>query len=127
MTAIQKKDVNPVAHLTREDIEELGRELDAIRQSVLDTRGERDAKYIRTGVDENGVSWSKIMSLEEYREDVAYAFKIVPFYEIELERRVEQFGNIAHAWSTYEERRDPNLPQPLPREWPRWPHGGRWV
>ncbi|MFN8192932.1 MAG: acyl-CoA desaturase [Nocardioidaceae bacterium] len=48
MTAIQKKDVNPVAHLTREDIEELGRELDAIRQSVLDTRGERDAKYIRT-------------------------------------------------------------------------------
>jgi hypothetical protein len=50
------------------------------------------------------------MSLEEYREDVAYAFRIVPFYEIELERRVEQFGNIAHAWSTYEERRDPKAP-----------------
>ena len=48
MTTIQKQDVNPVAHLTREDIEQLGRELDAIRQEVLDTRGERDAKYIRT-------------------------------------------------------------------------------
>ncbi|MER6938933.1 acyl-CoA desaturase [Nocardioides sp. NPDC127514] len=37
----------PIAHLTRDDIEQLGRELDAIRQEVIDTRGERDAAYIR--------------------------------------------------------------------------------
>ena len=37
----------PAAHLTREDVEELGRELDRIRQDVLDSRGERDAAYIR--------------------------------------------------------------------------------
>ena len=47
MTAIQKKPDNPIAHLTPEDIEQLGVELDAIRQDVLDTRGERDAAYIR--------------------------------------------------------------------------------
>ncbi len=47
MTALQKKDHNPIAHLTREDIEELGRELDAVRASVVDTRGARDAAYIR--------------------------------------------------------------------------------
>ncbi len=47
MTVIQKKADNPIAHLTREDIETLGRELDAIRQSVLDTRGAADAAYIR--------------------------------------------------------------------------------
>ena len=47
MTVIQKKADNPIAHLTKEDIEELGRELDAIRQSVLDTRGADDAAYIR--------------------------------------------------------------------------------
>ncbi len=47
MTAITKKPDNPIAHLTPEDIEQLGIELDAIRQEVLDTRGERDAKYIR--------------------------------------------------------------------------------
>ncbi|HQR28279.1 MAG TPA: acyl-CoA desaturase [Nocardioides sp.] len=47
MTAIQKKPNNPVAHLTPEDIEELGRELDAIRQEVLDSRGASDAAYIR--------------------------------------------------------------------------------
>ena len=33
--------------LTRSQLDELGRELDAIRQEVLDTRGERDAAYIR--------------------------------------------------------------------------------
>ncbi|RNL75468.1 fatty acid desaturase family protein [Nocardioides marmorisolisilvae] len=47
MTTIQKKNVDPTAHLTPEDIEQLGIELDAIRQSVLDVRGEADAKYIR--------------------------------------------------------------------------------
>jgi NADPH-dependent stearoyl-CoA 9-desaturase len=48
MTVITKKDVNPIAHLTPEDIEQLGIELDAIRQEVLDSRGESDARYIRT-------------------------------------------------------------------------------
>jgi len=47
MTAFTKKPDNQVAHLTPEDIEQLGHELDAIRQSVIDTRGERDATYIR--------------------------------------------------------------------------------
>ena len=47
MTVIQKKAVNPIAHLTAEDIETLGRELDAIRDRVIADRGERDAAYIR--------------------------------------------------------------------------------
>ncbi|HEY6748707.1 MAG TPA: acyl-CoA desaturase [Mycobacteriales bacterium] len=47
MTALQHKTDNPIAHLTPADIESLGRELDAIRQDVVDSRGERDAAYIR--------------------------------------------------------------------------------
>jgi fatty acid desaturase len=47
MTAIQNKQHNPTAHLTDEDIESLGRELDAIRDQVLASRGQRDADYIR--------------------------------------------------------------------------------
>ncbi|MCW3816590.1 acyl-CoA desaturase [Micromonospora sp. DR5-3] len=47
MTAIQKKAVNPIAHLSAEDIEILGKELDAIRDRVIADRGERDARYIR--------------------------------------------------------------------------------
>ncbi|UAL30216.1 acyl-CoA desaturase [Nocardioides rotundus] len=48
MTAIQKKPENPIEHLTPEDIEQLGYELDQIRQDVIDSRGASDAHYIRT-------------------------------------------------------------------------------
>src|SRR5688572_13747881 len=51
MTTITRKQQNPTSHLTPEDIEALGAELDAIRQEVLDTRGERDSAYIRKVVD----------------------------------------------------------------------------
>ena len=47
MTVLQKKTDDPIAHLTPEDIEALGAELDAIRQSVIDSRGADDAAYIR--------------------------------------------------------------------------------
>jgi fatty acid desaturase len=55
MTTIQKKAVlgqtNPIAHLTEADIEQIGHELDAIRQDVLDSRGASDAAYIRRVID----------------------------------------------------------------------------
>jgi NADPH-dependent stearoyl-CoA 9-desaturase len=51
MTTLQRRKQNPIAHLTDDDIENLGRELDAIRQHVLDSRGERDAEYIRSVID----------------------------------------------------------------------------
>jgi NADPH-dependent stearoyl-CoA 9-desaturase len=40
-------DLDVFAHLTDADIENLGIELDAIRQDIEDSRGERDARYIR--------------------------------------------------------------------------------
>jgi NADPH-dependent stearoyl-CoA 9-desaturase len=40
-------DVPAFAHLTDADIESLAVELDAIRQTIEDSRGERDARYIR--------------------------------------------------------------------------------
>lgn len=40
-------DVSAFAHLTEADIETLGAELDAIRQDIEDSLGERDARYIR--------------------------------------------------------------------------------
>ncbi|MDT5012272.1 MAG: NADPH-dependent stearoyl-CoA 9-desaturase [Mycobacterium sp.] len=40
-------DVPAFTHLTDADIESLGLELDAIRQDIEDSRGERDARYIR--------------------------------------------------------------------------------
>jgi fatty acid desaturase len=51
VTALQKKPHNPIGHLSDEDIETLGRELDAIREQVIASRGERDAAYIRGVID----------------------------------------------------------------------------
>ena len=51
MTVLQKKSDNPIAHLTPEDIEAIGVELDAIRQDVIDSRGAADAAYIRKVID----------------------------------------------------------------------------
>jgi NADPH-dependent stearoyl-CoA 9-desaturase len=47
MTTPQTAQIDPTAHLSAEDIEDIGRELDAIRAAVLASRGERDAAYIR--------------------------------------------------------------------------------
>ncbi|MGR6966653.1 fatty acid desaturase family protein [Geodermatophilus sp. URMC 61] len=51
MTVLQKKTENPIEHLTSEDIELIGKELDDIRQGVIDSRGENDARYIRRVID----------------------------------------------------------------------------
>ena len=51
MTALQKKSENPIAHLSAEDIEIIGKELDTIRQEIRDSLGEDDAKYIRKVID----------------------------------------------------------------------------
>ena len=51
MTAIQHKPDNPIAHLGAGQIEELGRELDAIREDIVGSRGADDAAYIRRVID----------------------------------------------------------------------------
>ena len=42
---------DPTAHLSAADVEALARELDALRQEVLGSRGTEDAAYIRKVID----------------------------------------------------------------------------
>src|SRR6478672_6013118 len=42
---------DPTGHLTAEDVEALAMELDALRQEVLESRGAKDAAYIRKVID----------------------------------------------------------------------------
>jgi hypothetical protein len=63
-----------------------------------------EARQMRTGVDESGKPWIKIMSLDEYRENTTPFFAANPFYELEIGRRIDVFGNVAHVWSAYEAR-----------------------
>lgn len=56
-----------------------------------------------------------LLDVDGFIARVEPAFEKAGFYETEIARRVERFGQIAHAWSTYESRRDPNDPKPFMR------------
>lgn len=68
----------------------------------------REARQMRTGVDGSGKPWIKIMSLDEYRETTTPFFAANAFYEIEIARRIDVFGNMAQVWSAYEARTAPD-------------------
>ena len=54
-------------------------------------------------------------SVESYISRVEGYFQTNGFYEVEIARRTEQFGRIAHAFSTYESRHSPDDPKPFMR------------
>jgi hypothetical protein len=56
-----------------------------------------------------------VLDVEGYIARVEPLFEREGFYEKEIARRVEQFGQIAHVWSTYESRHDPSDPEPFMR------------
>ena len=56
-----------------------------------------------------------VLDVEGYIARVEPLFEKEGFYEKEIARRVEQFGRIAHVWSTYESRHDPSEPEPFMR------------
>ena len=43
-------DVKEYAHLSAEDVEAIGEELDAIRQEVVDSLGESDRRYVQNTI-----------------------------------------------------------------------------
>ncbi|TMJ17282.1 MAG: hypothetical protein E6G92_13180 [Alphaproteobacteria bacterium] len=63
-----------------------------------------EARQIRTFVDEAGRGVMKMMGLEDYSRDTAPFFMANDFFEVEIARRIDLFGNIAHVWSAYEAR-----------------------
>ncbi|HEX4637890.1 MAG TPA: hypothetical protein VH170_00220 [Chthoniobacterales bacterium] len=56
-----------------------------------------------------------VLDVEGYIARVEPLFAKEGFYETEVARRVEQFGRIAHVWSTYESRHDQSETQPFMR------------
>lgn len=63
-----------------------------------------EARQMRTGLDAGGRAWIRIMGLDDYSADTSAFFETTAFYEIETGRKVDVFGNMAHAWSIYEAR-----------------------
>ena len=66
---------------------------------------------------------------EAYVERVEPFFRESGFYETEVARRTEQFGQIAHVWSTYESRHAPDDGEPFMRginSFQLFHDGARW-
>jgi len=57
----------------------------------------------------------QILDIEGFIARVEPFFKENGFYEKEIARRTEQFGQIAHVWSTYESRHNADDPEPFIR------------
>ena len=69
-----------------------------------------------------GADPNEVVDLAPHMLDVeAFIARVEPFfeksgfYEKEIARRIEQFGQIAHVWSTYESRHNDDDPEPFMR------------
>jgi hypothetical protein len=73
------------------------------------------ARLIPTGPRPGGAYGSRVLTVEEYVTRGSALFEKEGFFEKEVARRMESFGRIAHAFSTYEARHSPDDPKPFIR------------
>jgi hypothetical protein len=104
----------PVSNLDGESIENV---TSALYQVISGPAGGRDwtrfrslfadgARLIPIRVTATGSS-PLVLTVEGYVARAGASFEKAAFYESEISRRVETFGNIAHVFSTYESRHAP--------------------
>lgn len=105
------------------DPTDIGAVVDAMYAMISGPAGPRDwalqaevfhpqARQMRTWLSEDGAPQIRIMGQADYRADVEPFFAANPFYEVELARRIDVFGNMAHVWSAYEAKTSPDDPTP---------------
>ncbi|HET6891358.1 MAG TPA: hypothetical protein VFH31_09670 [Pyrinomonadaceae bacterium] len=73
------------------------------------------ARLIPTGPRQVGGYGSRVLGVEDYVARGNDIFEKEGFFEKEIARQVETFGNIAHAFSTYEARHSPDDAKPFVR------------
>lgn len=73
------------------------------------------AHMVRTIVSEDGTPQVLVMDLSSYIATTTPFFQDRGFFEWEVARRTDRFGNVAHVFSTYEARYDLHDPAPFKR------------
>ncbi|UPS90662.1 hypothetical protein [Bizionia sp. M204] len=73
------------------------------------------AKIIPTGPSLDGNHLAKFMTPDEYKKSSEEWLKENGYFEKEINRKMEVFGNIAHVFSTFEAYHSPNDPYPALR------------
>ncbi|WP_338767044.1 hypothetical protein [Massilia sp. METH4] len=74
-----------------------------------------DGKMIVHGQNKEGAFTTRVLSVDDYIARVTPLFAKEGFFESELARRSEQFGQIAHVFSTYESRHAKEEARPFQR------------
>jgi hypothetical protein len=73
------------------------------------------ARLIPTGPRQTGGYGSRVLTVDEYIERSSGFFEKEGFFEREVARQTEQFGQIVQAFSTYESRHAPDDAKPFQR------------
>jgi hypothetical protein len=74
-----------------------------------------DARLIPTGQRPDGTVTARTLTPEEFSATVGPQFEERGFFEQEIGRVAETFGNIAHVFSAYESKRTAEDPEPFAR------------
>ena len=91
-------DIKQYAHLTEADIEELGRELDAIRTDIEESRGERDARYVRRTIQlQRALAAGGRIALLASRNKVAWVAGTAMLAIAKIVENLELGHNITHG------------------------------
>ncbi len=73
------------------------------------------ARLIPTGSHPTGEVSSRVLTVEDYVQRAGPRLETEGFFEREVSRRLERFGNIAHVFSTYESRHAKEDAKPFQR------------
>lgn len=87
------------------------------------------ARLIPTGRDQAGNPRMRMWTPDEYVQQAGAALERDGFFESELGRTVERYGNVVHAFSTYDSKRKADDPRPFARginSFQLWWDGSRW-
>ncbi len=87
------------------------------------------ARLIPTGISPEGVGRHRMLSPDEYARNAAASLERDGFFEREIGRRLDRFGNIAHVFSAYDSRRTAEDAEPFARginSIQLWNDGTRW-
>ena len=88
-----------------------------------------EAKMIPTGVRPDGSHSRRTLTVEEYVTNSGPFLEKNGFYEKEISRKTEQFGDIVHVFSTYETKQNQSDDKPFMRginSIQLWFDGKRW-
>ena len=74
-----------------------------------------DARLVAVRVTAAGEVSPVVMTPAEYAERSGAALEANGFFEVEIDRTAEEYGHLAHMFSTYESRRTLDDPEPFAR------------